>query len=140
MRALSCDIRRPDVHPRSREGNHIEGDLQARSLNGSEVGVTISPPRAAVTYTVVQDFVQRSLPVRPPLTGQLAPGFRIGSITVEPPVLSATGPRAQLDGRTELLTEAVNIGGATSEVRLVRNVEVIDNVSFERRTSRCESK
>ena len=118
-----------------REGEtRIEGDLQARSLNGSEVGVTISPPRAAVTYTVVQDFVQRSLPVKVPLNGQLAPGFRLGNIIIEPQVLSATGPRSQLDGRTELLTEAVNIGGATSEVRLVRNVEAIDNVSLERRT------
>jgi YbbR domain-containing protein len=118
-----------------REGETpIEGELRARSLTGDIVEVTISPARAAVTYTVAQNFVQRSLPVRAPLTGQLAPGFRIGSITVEPPVLSATGPRNQLDGRTELLTEAVNIGGATSEVRLVRNVELIDNVSFERRT------
>ena len=118
-----------------REGETlIEGELRARSLTGDKVEVTISPARARVTYTVAQNFVQRSLPVRAPLTGQLAPGFRIGSITVEPPVLSATGPREQLDGRTELLSEAVNIGGATSEVRLVRNVELIDNVSFERRT------
>ena len=118
-----------------REGETpIEGELRARSLTGDTVEVTISPPRAAVTYTVAQNFVQRSLPVRAPLTGQLAPGFRIGNITIEPPVVSATGPRSQLDGRNELLTEAVNIGGATSEVRLVRNVELIDNVSFERRT------
>jgi len=119
-----------------REGEStFEGELTARSASGSSVEVAaISPARARVTYTVAQTFVQRSLPVEPVLTGQVASGYRIASITVEPPTLSATGPRNLLDGRTKVLTEAIPIGGATSEVRLVRNVEAIDNVSFERRT------
>lgn len=131
---LSVDL---DVNLNAlREGETVlEGELRARSATGSEVGaVTISPARAKVTYTVAQTFVQRSLPVRPVLTGVLAPGYRLGAIVVEPPILTATGPRNQLDGRTEILTEAVNVSGATSEVRLIKNVEVIDNVSLERRT------
>ena len=118
-----------------REGETtFDGELVARNASGSPVDVAaISPGRAKVTYTVAQSFVQRSLPVEPVLTGQVAPGYRIGNIVVEPPVVSATGPRNLLDGRTKVLTEAIPVGGATSEVRLVRNVEVIDNVSFERR-------
>lgn len=119
-----------------REGEStFEGELTARNSSGSALDVAaISPSRARVSYTVVQDFVQRSLPVEPVLTGQVAAGYRIGSIVVEPSILSATGPRNQLDGRTKVLTEAIPVGGATSEVRVVKNVEVIDNVSFERRT------
>jgi len=109
--------------------NVVEGDLRARSATGAQVEVSVAPARAKVTYTVVQTFVQRSLPVIPVVTGTLAPGYRFGNMVVEPPFLTASGPRSRMDGITQLGTASINVTGATADIVLTRNVELPENVT-----------
>ena len=119
-----------------REGSNVfEGELRARSLTGGEVAVTnLSPERGKVTYTVRQAFVQRSIPVAVTTTGQVAPGYHVTSVIIEPPVISVSGPADKMASLNELRTEPIPLTNATSEIRLTRNIDVQqENLSLERR-------
>jgi hypothetical protein len=118
-----------------REGaNVIEGEFRARSLVGNEVGVTITPNRGKVTYTVRQLNITRSVPVIATTSGQVAPGSRITNVVVEPATISVSGPADRMASLTELRTEAVPVTNATAEIRLTRNIDTqLDNLTLERR-------
>lgn len=118
-----------------REGTTaIEADLIARSITGARLDVSITPNRAKVTLSVKQEFVQRTLPVAPVLSGQPAPGYRITSISIEPPAIAVSGPADRMATLTQLTTEAIQLTNATGEIRLLRNIDTPQNVSLERRT------
>jgi YbbR domain-containing protein len=118
-----------------REGsNEVNNEVKARSIAGRDVDVTITPSRAKVTYQVQQSFVQKSLPVIAPTTGQVAAGYRIVSESVDPPTVSASGPADLMSGLSELLTQPIDVSNANSEVRLIRSIDVQQNISVERRT------
>jgi len=108
----------------------VEGALTARTATNSPVDLAISPSRAKVTYTISQQFVQRALPVVASLAGQVAPGYRVTNIVVEPPVISAAGPADRMP--TELRTEPIQLGNARSEIRLVSSIAAQENLSLER--------
>ncbi|MEO8540084.1 MAG: CdaR family protein [bacterium] len=112
----------------------IENELIARSITGARVDVSVTPNRAKVTLEVKQDFVQRTLPVVPILSGQPAAGYRITSISVEPAAISVSGPASQMASQTQLPTEAIQLTNATGEIRLLRNIDAPQNFSLERRT------
>jgi YbbR domain-containing protein len=111
--------------------NVLEGELRARNASGGLVDVAISPARGKVTYTVTQSFVQRSLSVLASVAGQVAPGYRTGTIVIEPAVISASGPADRMPA--ELRTEPIQLGNARSEIRLVANIAAPDNLALERR-------
>ncbi len=118
-----------------REGtNVIEGEFRARSLVGNEVGVTVTPNRGRVTYTVRQLNVTRSVPVIAATSGVVAPGYRITNLVVEPATISVSGPADRMASLTELRTEAVPVTNATGEIRLTRNIDTqLDNLTLERK-------
>jgi YbbR domain-containing protein len=118
-----------------REGsNLVDGELKARSNTGV-VNVNISPARGKVTYTVSQEFVQRSLPVAANVNGQVAAGYRLGNIVFEPPVISVSGRANDMANLTEIRTEPIQLGNAKSEIRLIANISNVGaqaNLSLER--------
>lgn len=112
----------------------IDNELVARSITGTQVDVSITPNRGKVTLSVKQDFVQRTLPVVPVLSGQPAAGYRITSISVEPSAIFASGPADRMSTLTQLSTEALQITNATGEIRRLQNIDAPANLSLERRT------
>jgi len=112
----------------------VTGELVARSATGTVETVSIEPPRATATIKITQAFVQRTLPVRVDLAGAPATGYRIASISVDPPGVTVSGERAVVNELTAVATEKVDVSGAKAELRLVRNLVAIPNVSFDRRT------
>ncbi len=116
-----------------REGsNVIEGEFRARSLVGNEIGVTVTPGRGKVTYSVRQLNITRAIPVIASTSGQVAPGYRITSIITDPATISVSGPADKMASLSELRTEPVPVTNATSEVRLTRNIDVqLDNLTLE---------
>lgn len=118
-----------------REGTAVvDNQLIARSVTGTQVDVSITPNRAKVTLTVRQDFVQRTLPVAPVLSGQPAAGYRITSISVEPSAIFVSGPADRMATLTQLSTEALQITNATGEIRRLQNIDAPANLSLDRRT------
>lgn len=112
----------------------VTGTLVARSLSGSAETVTISPARATARIPIEQTFIQRTLPVRPEVTGSPAPGFRIASITTDVAGVTVTGERAVISDLQSVSTEPVDVGGARTEVKVIRNLIAPPNTSIDRRS------
>ncbi|HLB29037.1 MAG TPA: CdaR family protein [Dehalococcoidia bacterium] len=92
-------------------------ELVPRSARGATItGVTLSPEQAQVEVPVLQRSFSRSLSIVPALKGSPAPGYRVTNITAVPPSVTVTAPLAILEGLTAVLTEEVDVSGATAEV------------------------
>ncbi len=111
----------------------VTGELVARSATGTTETVAITPPRATATIRIVQAFVQRTLPVLVDLAGAPAAGYRVSSITVDPPAVTVSGERAVVNELNAVTAEKVDVTGARTELRLVRSLVAIPNVSLDRR-------
>lgn len=80
---------------------------------GIEVS-SITPPSVSLRFERSGD---KRVPVRVRTKGDLAPGYRIDSIRVEPSELEIVGAESALTKTTELLTTPVSIDGATQPIR-----------------------
>ena len=97
---------------------------------GIEV-VSITPPSVSLRF---ERSGNKRVPVRVRTVGELAPGYRVDSIRVEPPELEIAGAESALTKTAELLTTPISIEDATQPIRQqVRlesppeNVEVVLN-------------
>ena len=102
----------------------VEEDVELRPVNsaGNVMGnVTLSPATAHVRLTVTQTELTKVFGVRPQVRGQVAPGYMITRIDVDPPLVQVRGLREALESLREVATEEVDVTGATSDVvRTVR--------------------
>ena len=93
-------------------------DLSAQDANGDVVNrVTVDPGKIEVTIPIDQRFGYRDVSVRVPVAGEVAPGYWISNITVEPSTVTVVGgPSAlqQLPGYIE--TFPVDLTDATSDI------------------------
>lgn len=67
----------------------------------------------------LEQLVQRRVPVHPRLNGTPAPGLGVETITVEPPVVLVSGPRAQLERVPALTTDPLDVDGATGPIEVL---------------------
>jgi YbbR domain-containing protein len=80
-------------------------------------GLTIDPAEVMITIPVQQRFGYKDTPVRVQVEGQVAPGYRVSNISVEPPTITLVGSPeglSQLAGLVE--TVPVNLDQATENV------------------------
>jgi YbbR domain-containing protein len=124
-----------DLSGRRDNPSTYEGDLVARTASGSPLTVRIDPPRAKVTMEIQQTFSQRTLPVEAPITGHPAAGYEIEGIVIEPESVVVSGRKEDVDQLTRILVDAVDIGGATTDVSQTRQVR-IPNVAAQPTTVR----
>lgn len=111
-----------------------EGELVARTAGGNRVDVAVVPARARATVAIEQVVAQRTVAIQPFITGEPADGYRITSITIEPAVLTATGPTEVIEGLHEFTSERTDISGAQDSVIQTKKVVAIPNVSTDVRT------
>ncbi len=57
-------------------------------------------------------LIQKTLPVKPVLSGRSAPYFEVSSVEVEPKLVTISGPAAELRNLHEITTLPVDLGGA----------------------------
>jgi YbbR domain-containing protein len=109
---VSLDGERADV-----EG---EFDLEPVGADGGAVpDVVVSPTHVTVRLPVEQLSGFRDLALRAVLAGQVAPGYRISSVTVEPPVVTVFGSPetiAEIPGYLE--TAPLILDGAQTDVEV----------------------
>lgn len=96
---------------------------QVRSPFGIEVA-QISPPTVSLEF---EKTGQKSVPVKPAVEGEAAPGFVAAHVTSDPPTVMVTGPESRLNRLKEATTEPVSVQGATRPVRDVVTVGVVDS-------------
>jgi YbbR domain-containing protein len=80
------------------------------------IGVNLDPTTIHVQIPLFTNRQSRSLPVIPTVTGTPAPGFRIGSVSTDPLVVSLVGNLDALAALAGADTAAVLVAGATSDV------------------------
>jgi YbbR domain-containing protein len=85
-------------------------------------GVGIASIRPASFAFEIERTAQRTLPVKPIVTGQPAPGYRVTSVTCEPPEVTIAGPESRVAALEAAASESVSVEAA--EVNLVREVSL----------------
>jgi YbbR domain-containing protein len=106
---------------------HIRTD-EVRVPYGVEV-LQLTPGTIALE---LETSARRTLPIRPAIEGEAAPGFVAGEATSDPPTVDVIGPESHVKdinaattepvsiaGRRELVIDTVTVGVADSAVRLV---------------------
>lgn len=91
--------------------------LTARNSLGFEIaGVNIEPSQTVVQLTVRQQIFYRTVPVVPVLEGQPAPGYSVGSVTIEPQTVTLVGNQQELEATDRVQTRPISVAGARSNV------------------------
>jgi YbbR domain-containing protein len=88
-------------------------DFSAKRLLGLPEGVSlvqVSPPAVDID---LDRRLEREVRVKETLIGSVAAGYSMGSITVEPRSLQATGPQSLLRLISEVATDVVDVNGLT---------------------------
>lgn len=93
-------------------------DLSARDTNGDELNrVTINPAEVDITIPIVQRFGYRDVSVRVVIVGEVAPGYWINNITVDPPTVTAVGGPTALNNLPGFVeTFPVDVSEATDDI------------------------
>jgi YbbR domain-containing protein len=90
--------------------------LRPQDARGGEIGrVTVSPETAGVAVQIVQREFSLEFVVNPSITGRPAAGFNVAGISVDPSVVTLTGPLEELqslDAIAGISTGEVAIGDA----------------------------
>ena len=96
---------------------------QVRVPFGVEV-VQVAPPTIVFVF---EPTAVKQLPIRPSVEGDPAPGYVVGTMTVDPPMVEITGPESAVKQATEAVTETVAINGAASDVTESVTVGLLDS-------------
>lgn len=98
---------------------------------GQEVkGVTFTPPTVEVVVPVKLLLNYKAVPVRAPIVGQPAPGYRVSSITLDPTNVTLCCEPSLLESLEFLSAEPVAITGTTSPVITTTNLILPTGVSL----------
>ena len=105
-------------------------DLLAVDSNGNEVSnIEIDPERARVRIAVARELANRTLPVVPMLIGELAPGYRISAITVEPLVVTVSGEEGTVTRLESAPTQPIDIEGRTTDLAASIGLDLPPDIS-----------
>lgn len=83
----------------------------------------VTPSSVAIRF---EPSATRIVPVTPSVEGVPAPGFIVGRITAEPPMVEIVGPESIVRRVTEAIAEPIWVGSARSDVRSSAIVGVAD--------------
>ena len=99
------DVRQPQV------------DLVPVDIDGREVeSVELTPATVSVEIDVHAVETSKTVPIRPVLAGAPGTGSEIGSVTVQPAVVTIFGMPKALEQVADVATEPISIAGATQTV------------------------
>jgi YbbR domain-containing protein len=79
-------------------------------------GVTLTPALTGVTINIQQQKFSRSVAVSPQITGALADGYNVVSVSVSPPTVTISGSQSLINGTTTIPTKSIDLNNATADV------------------------
>jgi YbbR domain-containing protein len=92
--------------------------------------VTVEPAEVQVIIPIQQRFGYKDVPVRVQVTGQVAPGYRISNISVDPPTITVVGSPEGLGQLTSLVeTVPINLEQATETIARTVPLSLPDGVT-----------
>jgi len=100
-------------------------DLTARQIH--------QPPDLEVIQAVPSQFhlsfdirATRQVPVQPRVIGTFVSGYEIGNVTVDPSMITITGPKKHVEAVEAAITDPVDVTGAMNRAIFVRHAYVSD--------------
>ena len=90
-------------------------------------GVEVTQVVPSTLTLELERSASRKVPIMPAVDGQPAPGYVVGTKTVEPASVEIIGPESRVRQISEATTEPVSIKDARARVRDTVNVGVIDS-------------
>ncbi|MCD6345321.1 MAG: hypothetical protein J7M17_06950 [Anaerolineae bacterium] len=119
--------------PVDEQQEDVSGDFVSTPVDetGKRVDYVQVLPRAVTVQVTIEQLANiRNLPVRIVLAGQPAPGYRIGSVEIEPPVISVFGRSDVLQNALDYLeTELVPLDGASSSFTTTSALQVPEGLT-----------
>ena len=110
----------------------FDREIVARTETGSRVILALSQTRARVTLEIVEATPLRTLAVTPASpSGRPADGFAVTNVSVEPALVTVSGPRDVVDGLDRLTFDPVDVTEARSDVIQTRPLILPENVEAE---------
>lgn len=110
----------------------VKGNLVARSAEGNVLQVRLSSTQAEAVFQIESVFSPRTLGIAPQVSGTVAHGYRIRAITVDPPLVRVTGPRAVVDSLTgPLLLDPIDVSNQDRTFTRSRSIEAPANVEID---------
>ncbi len=115
----------------SKETIERGGQVLLRDQEGQEMtGLKVSPAEVLVTVPIEQRFGYKDVSVRAVVAGQVAPGYRVSNISVDPPTVTIVGnPNllSEIPGFVE--TAQINLGQATESIVRTVPLNLPDGIS-----------
>jgi len=102
----------------SKETIERDGEVILHDRDGRRVdGLTLLPERVQVTVPVEQRFGYKDVSVRAVVNGQVAPGYRVSNISVDPPTITIVGnPTVLGDISGFIETAQIDLSQATESI------------------------
>jgi YbbR domain-containing protein len=92
--------------------------------------ISFDPREVEVLIPVVRELPSKSVPVKIPLIGQPAPGYKVERVVVEPSLVSIFGEFSRLDQVDALNTAPVDISGTTKDVNKKVKINLPQGITF----------
>jgi YbbR domain-containing protein len=107
--------------------------LTARDGRGADIGgVILEPASAQVNVALQQREITVPVAVQPQIRGSVGEGYQLNGVSVEPLVVSVTGPQDAVQAVTPISTEPIDISGITSDITRTVRLQPPANVSLAR--------
>jgi YbbR domain-containing protein len=101
---------------------HIRND-EVRAPFGVEV-TQVLPATLAID---LEKSTRRTVPVKPALQGEPAPGYVVGRVSSEPSTVDIIGPESRVKQISEATTEPVSVEGTRTRVRDILTIGISDS-------------
>jgi YbbR domain-containing protein len=99
-------------------------NISAMDAFGNPVtGVTVSPTQARVVIPVTRVAAIKTMVVSPQIVGSPSYPFAIKSVTVDPPMVTISGPASVLADTSIIGTQAIDVSGVNGNIQ--RSVSLI---------------
>lgn len=80
-------------------------------------GIDVMPSQVKVEVNMKEQLKIGNLPIRAETKGEPARGYKVGKITVEPPVGTLNGPVSYFDSHTEIVLDPIDVTDAAETIR-----------------------
>lgn len=103
--------------------------LEAWDNVGNVLSVNISPTQGQAQYELNLLRKDKAVPVSATTIGQVADGYEVKGITIQPVQITITGREEMVDAVSELKTEAIDISNATAPIDSTYNLVIPDGLT-----------
>ncbi len=102
-------------------GEHVL-ELESLGVRGLPNGVDVLSVLPGAMRFELDEVATRKVELAPQLVGDPAPGFEVESVTLDPPVVEASGPRVALSELAFVRTKPIDVSGLAADA--IREVSV----------------